>query len=409
MQYLKVMCFGVVITGVAACSLGQNQSGNVWERTYGEAIPGSVSAAVLTQDGNIFAAGRIKRDGGNNLDLLLLKIDAKGDVLWKQSYGHDGLEQAEDIIGTKDGGTYLCGYTVTATATGVDMYVVRVDAKGELLWEKNYGEAEADYCKAIALTEDGGLVILGSTLMADYKTFEINLLRIDAEGEPVWQKIIKGDGAKSTHANAIATAKNGNVYIGGSVDVQGQGKTDMYLARMDLNGKILWENTYSSEAVDSLETILVDPNGELFLAGRVSAEDGGENMVLMKVNANGKLLWSQNYPDKDEVYEGAFALVQAAGGGVYMGGYSSVNDRGEMGDIILKRLDSSGKLLWNKAYGGKESEYASALIRAQDGGLFLGGVSYSNCIEEEVYLLQVDEDGNLGQNKKKDWPEKICR
>ncbi|HOC66927.1 MAG TPA: hypothetical protein PKG62_06005, partial [Methanothrix soehngenii] len=101
--------------------------------------------------------------GNLNEDLLLIKYDERGNKLWDKSYGGSDRDWGESIQQTEDGGFIIAGVTNSSGGEGGDVWLVRTDRNGTMLWERSYGDAARAEGRSVQLTDDGGYIIAGLT------------------------------------------------------------------------------------------------------------------------------------------------------------------------------------------------------------------------------------------------------
>jgi hypothetical protein len=120
----------------------------------------------------------------------LTKIDASGEVVFERSYGGTVLDLGTNICATSDGNLLLLGATSlpAGSTTQVDIFILKVDANGDTLWTKTYGDVnQFDLAEGVFEADNGGILILGSAYNGSTNDFK--LLRLDAQGNLLWEKI----------------------------------------------------------------------------------------------------------------------------------------------------------------------------------------------------------------------------
>ncbi|MCH8906317.1 MAG: transcriptional regulator [Candidatus Heimdallarchaeota archaeon] len=144
-----------------------------WNQTYSRISSHGWNAFSQTIDGGFILAGSkfiaqrpiSGTDGfGNDQDMWLAKTNVNGEIQWNETYGGTGVDIANDIIQTTDGGFLLAGSTSTfgLGSQSRDMWLVKTDGSGDKLWDQTYGGSEADSAESVILTLDGGIVLAGS-------------------------------------------------------------------------------------------------------------------------------------------------------------------------------------------------------------------------------------------------------
>ena len=113
--------------------------GVVWEKTFGGAKADVAYSIVALPDGGFAVAGVTKSKGAGNKDAWVLRLDGKGRILWEKAFGGAKADLAYSIIALPDGGFAVAGETKSKGADKWDAWVLRLDGTGRMLWEKNFG------------------------------------------------------------------------------------------------------------------------------------------------------------------------------------------------------------------------------------------------------------------------------
>lgn len=149
----------------------------MWSKTFGGEYSDTGNSFIETSDGNILIAGSTTSYNANSPDMFLLKIDNSGNELWHKKFGGDKEDVALSVIEGELGGYVITGYTWSYGAGDSDIYVVKTNDSGELIWQKTFGDANYDAGTSIQNTFDGGYIITGSKNYDD-----IWIIKMDAEG-----------------------------------------------------------------------------------------------------------------------------------------------------------------------------------------------------------------------------------
>ena len=197
----------------------------IWSRSLGDPFYNNVWALVETPDGGIAVTG-----AGSN-GAVLVKFDGSGTFQWGKSYGGGGDDRSYAMAVTNDSGFVMVGMTSSFGSGQFDLYAIRTDSDGNLEWSKAYGGLANEYGEAVALTEDGGFVLVGKTESFGGGSRDIYVIRTDALGDTVWTKSYGG--ISSEHAYSIDQTGEGGFIISGNSSSFASG---IYLVRMDGSG-----------------------------------------------------------------------------------------------------------------------------------------------------------------------------
>jgi hypothetical protein len=162
--------------------LKTDASGNViWAKTYGGTNWDRAYSVQQTSDGGYIVAGATGSFGAGGSDIFLLKTDANGNVIWAKTYGGTSLDEAYSVQQTSDGGYIVAGWTESFGAGGLDIFLIKTDANGNVQWAKTYGGTDWDRASSVQQTSDGGYIVAGYTWPgASYS--DVFLVKTDANG-----------------------------------------------------------------------------------------------------------------------------------------------------------------------------------------------------------------------------------
>ncbi len=116
-------------------------------------------------------------------DVYLVKTDVIGTMIWEKTFGEAGEDRSSSVQQTKDGGYIIAGVSDWDFSSGTgDVYLIKTDADGNLIWEKTFGGADCDYGYSVQQTTDGGYIITGDTSSYGAGSFDVYLIKTDADG-----------------------------------------------------------------------------------------------------------------------------------------------------------------------------------------------------------------------------------
>ncbi len=329
-------------------------SGTVdWIRPYADGvIPGSDQQAfglALGPGGAIYTAGFEKGPTPPGLrpglsDGALTSLNAAGTVLWRRWIGSPRLEQLAGV-GTSPTGTVLvAGWTdgtVTATnAGGMDLLIQALDTGGNLLWSRQLGGSGQDRPSAMATTSDGGLVVVGHSTgplagLANSGLEDAFVLRFDAAGSLLWARSIASAG--TDHGYGVLVTPDGDILVTGRMagsdwSPAGGDPADAYLARFSPDGSPRWLRRFGSTAYEYGRSLALTPTGEILVSGRTEgdlqglANQGGFDGYVALFSADGRHLGSRLYGTTGN--DAANALLTLANGDVIVAGMTEGNLEG---------------------------------------------------------------------------------
>lgn len=225
-----------------------------WRSYFGGTNNDRAHAVVESEDGGFVMAGFTESEdfdidnSRGSYDFWVVKLDAKGNMEWQRSFGGTGIERAQDIAKTDDGGYVVSGNTfshdvdISKNHGESDIWLIKIDDAGNLVWDKSYGGTQFDAAQSVSLSSDGGFLISGNSKSTDIDTNanagenDIWLIKTDANGNMVWQKSFGGSGLDFGF-DAVETPTGAIILVGESAsndfaNLQNKGKTDAIIIKV---------------------------------------------------------------------------------------------------------------------------------------------------------------------------------
>ena len=272
-------------TGVYLVKTDAN-GGALWTRTIGGGGDYCAYSVRQTRDGGYIVTGLECGDESTMANVLLVKTDANGDTLWTRIfYGTGWDDYGSSVQQTTDGGYVIAG----ANSTGLgDVYLIKTDASGDTLWTRTFGGDSIDEAEYVQQTSDGGYVIAGSTCSFGAGSSDVYVIRTDAAGTMLWSSTYGG--ASLDFGCSAQQIDEGTYVIAGSTSSFGAGGRDFYLIRTDADGDTLWTRTFGGDSDDVACSFQQTADGGYIMAGySASFGAGGEDVWLVKTDSLGNV------------------------------------------------------------------------------------------------------------------------
>jgi len=342
----------------------------------------------------IFSIGLLLLSGFSHAKTAEPKLDKNLYVAeWQTIYGGKEDDIAYGIVALEEGDSAIIGTCKSFGAKRTDICVTRMTAKGEMKWRLWLGGKKKDEGKAISRAADGSLLILGqSKSFTDNYDYDLYVAKVSLNGKLVWENHIGG--TRDESAGGIAGTDDGGALIVGSSQSYGEGDKEVYIAKMDKNGKLLSAHTVGGVKDDVATALTRTRDGQFVMVGYREVERAGDaDFFIMKLDQQGKQLWSKTYGGAyEDTLEGVTATVD--GGIVAIGKTRSYGS--EQSDLTVMKYDAKGDLIWHKIYGFKYYDYGNAVATTRDGGFILaGGTNSLGKGNHSVYILALDKSGEL--------------
>ncbi len=366
----------------------------LWQTTV--ASSGQTTGFIQTSDGGFVSAGQ-----GSN-DAQVFRLDASRNLLWQKNLGGTYYSGGWSVAATSDGGFVTAGFTqandgdATDNHGGLDAWIFKLDANGNVVWKHCMGGTGDDQFFGVIVNSDGTIMAAGQTnsndddVSGNHGGTDLWLVKLDANGNKLWTKCYGGSGNDYT-GTVQATSDGGFVLTGSSASTDGDipgnnGGLDFVVLKLDASGNKQWAKNYGGPNDENNGATLVGSDGSIVVAGEtggnggdVSGFHGGPyDMWVIKLTSSGTKVW-QNCSGGDDIDQ-ALGLVATSDGGYMMSGYTySMDIDPTLGsgyrDAWLVKLSSGGTQVWQKPYGpgGSSNALSEWLINTADGGIVSGG------------------------------------
>jgi hypothetical protein len=271
-----------------------------WEKTYGGSADDYLSSIKQTTDGGYILAGRSDSNDGNipnnqgNTDAWVIKIAANGNLEWSKTFGGSNTDWLNDIQQTTNGEYLFVGGTrsndgdITNNQGITDWWVIKLQANGNLQWQKTYGGSNGDYVNCIQKANDGHYIIAGYTYSIDggitnsHGSSDVWVIKIDDLGNILNQTTVGTNSSEGV--NSISQTHNNNLLIAGSSENVTSNIINIFIATLDANFNLLWQRQIPQENSNSFaNTIFETPDCGYIVFGNKTVQNGLPNDIIIKL------------------------------------------------------------------------------------------------------------------------------
>jgi hypothetical protein len=341
-------------------------------------------------------------------DYWIVKMSATGTIQWQKTFGGSAEDYAFSIQQTADGGYIVAGLTnstdgdITVNHGDYDCWIVKLNATGTIQWQKTFGGSLEDVALSVQQTADGGYIVAGYTKSTDgdvtvnHGGFDYWIVKLNATGTIQWQKTLGGTG--QDHATCIQQTADGGYIVAGSSNsydgdvAENLGSYDFWVVKLDATGTIQWKKSLGGTYSDEAQSIQQTADGGYIVAGNTDSADGdvsgyhgSYDYWVVKLNATGTIQWQKAFGgSSDDV---ATCVQQTTDGGYIVAGWTYSTD----GDVIrnnwdyyyvgydywIVKLSATGTIQWQTALGGSGDDDAFSIQETADGGYIVAGMSNS--------------------------------
>ncbi|MFI5172832.1 MAG: immunoglobulin domain-containing protein, partial [Chitinophagales bacterium] len=396
-----------------------------WQNTIGGSGDDLLLTINKTSDGGCIGAGfsnsSISGDktenGIGSYDMWIVKTDVDGNIEWQNTIGGFADDVANSIEQTLDGGYIVAGYSGSG-ATGdktepligeYDMWVLKLDATGNIVWQNTIGGIKNDQAVSVRQTLDAGYIVGGfshSPISGDKTegnfgpatTSDYWVLKLDASGIITWQRTLGGD--YYDYFYTLTPTLDGGYIVGGysQSGISGNksealiGAADYWIVKLNFSGNTQWQNTIGGTGSDLLREIIATNDLGYLLAGYSSSDISGDKTEnsfgiatdywIVKLNSSGNIVWQNDIGgNEDDIL---FSADESDDGGFILGGtsYSGISgDKTEPSnggsDYWVVKVSSTGAIEWQNSIGGNTSDEGRGIVQLSAGGYAVGGFSKS--------------------------------
>ncbi|MEX0929372.1 MAG: hypothetical protein WDZ53_08205, partial [Balneolales bacterium] len=398
------------------------------------AEPGNVRWQFSRWEGNL--------SGSNRTEVVLVDRPLDITALFSErcclrTYGGSGQEEARAVVQTDqtDKHFVITGWTTSGDGDfegnthhgNRDIFLLEVDALGELKWSRIFGGSGSEEGYAVVRTAGGGLVVAGSTNSNDGDFDNTNrgekdffLLKTNSNGQQEWIRAFGGSGNDEAHS-VILTADGGFLITGemnssdGDLSSLNQGGADAVFIKTDSNGTLEWIQSIGGTGPDMGFSAVQREDGSFTVTGWTNSVDGDFigreqyqefDIFLASIDATGNKQWIKTFGGSKRDRPNSISL--ADNGSTILTGTTRSAD-GDFGnadgvseDIFLMKNDSNGNRQWARAYGGSDSDNALSVTRTENNGWLLTGSTASmngdfeglNQDGNSIFLIQTDSNGS---------------
>ncbi|MES2138281.1 MAG: PKD domain-containing protein [Bacteroidota bacterium] len=397
--FFLLLFFSIPSGGSGWATASYAQTATTFMRTYKAIGMNGGLALAETSDGGFVGTGQHQSSGAGSCDIYVYKVNSCGYPQWFKTYGGISDDGGMCIQQTSDGGYIVAGLS-TLGAGDVDIILLKLDAFGNVVWSKVFGGGTNDYGLYVQQTSDGGYIVTGFMSGLGFGAEDVALIRTDTNGNLLWQK--EYGGAGSEWGSYVEQTSDGGYKIAGYTNSFGAGGFDLYVLKVDGSGNLQWSKTYGGVGAEGSSqwgiSGKITTDGGFMLCGNTTTYGAGGNDVMMiKTDSMGNLQWAKTYGGGLE--EQPRSSTQTSDAGFIISGYTTSFGAGDL-DAYLIKTDSMGNLLWSKAYGGAAYDKGSMVRQAPDGGYALSVVTASfGANFYDPLFMKTDSVGYVGCNE----------
>ena len=382
----------VMVSKTSGASPNSDPTVTPWAKTYGGRNGEGARAVAIAENGDIIVAGVTNSFGAGSYDFWILRLDSNGNVKWQKTYGGSDDDMAFAVAVAPNGDIIVAGVTNSFSSGTADVWVLRLDENGNVKWQKTYGGSDIDIATAVAIAGNGDIIVAGVTNSFGAGGGDFWILRLDANGNVRWQRTYGG--SDDDIAAALAVAPNGDIIVAGGTDSFSSGTADVWVLRLDENGNVKWQKTYGGTKDDVANAVAIAGNGDIIVAGVTNSfGTGSYDFWVLRLDENGNVKWQRTYGGRRD--NEARTVVVTPNGDIIVAGVTNSFGTGS-DDAWILRLDADGNVRWQRTYGGSKEDGANKVTIAPNGDVIMAGYTKSfGAGYWDAWVLRLPSDGNL--------------
>ncbi len=361
---------------------------SIWQYHYGGNSDEIGLDAIEGDAGEYYVIGKTKSYGNGGYDAYILKLNNSGAVIWEKTYGGYSDEQIISVCPALYGGFVITGY-ISSFAQGIsDIWLMWINEDGDSLWAKTFGGQSADFGLHISPTINQGYIVSASWGTGFSMGDQIYLMNLDVAGDTIWTRTYGGPN-QDYGEEVIQTSDGGYIVAGRTYASYTPESCDAWVIKTDGNGDTTWTRKYGGNDEDMFNCVTETDDGYIFAGLTNSFGPGYYAIWAVRTDDNGDTVWARTYGG-----EGAnlcYNIFETDQGHFVLAGYSS--SYSQTNDVYMLEIDINGNLVWENNYGlaaGSEIMYGS---RQTSGGGFIvtGKTNYYTAFKDEVFVLKLGE------------------
>ncbi|MCK4441221.1 MAG: hypothetical protein KAU90_04395 [Sulfurovaceae bacterium] len=361
-----------------------------FDKTYGGKEHDIAKSVVKLDDGYLIAGESRSFHEDRDFNAYIIKIDKYGEKIWSKIYGGKDDEHINGL--TKFGKDFVfVGSTKSFDMRNKSFYFANIDQNGKVNWEKTYYRYDDDYYYGNDIIADGKkLVIAGVEKHLEFFNAKINpmLFKINSDGDMIWHGYYGGK--DEDRANAVINTKNGYIFAGKS-ETYGHGDFDAFVVGVNKKGKREWFHAYGGKDDEVAHDIIETKDGYILVGSTDSFGLNYKDVYVVKIDKRGKTIWQHSYGGKyDDI---GYAITKSPDGGFVIVGKTETRRNGD--DLYLLKIDANGKIKWNRTYGGESDDVGYDIVTTDDGYLIVGDKKTDRSRDSNVWVLKTDFKGKV--------------
>lgn len=382
---MKTACLLFMLL-VSVCSIAQDG----FQRNFGgDKFDRALFIDHTSDDGYIICG--YSNSFGNSNDIYVIKVDRTATVQWQKTFGGNRTDVGWGIKELNDK-TYLLFGGIGVDSTNDDIFIARLHANGNKLWERTYGGPAYERCTQMVPTSDNNFVFIGQRNIKE-GNIDSYVLKIDMNGNLLWEKTFGGPNVERTFYGA--EIPGGDLLISGLALPYGNSKADLYFLRLNKNGDLVWSKTYGEKSVHEIvHSFCVNTDQKTFTLTGYSetTKEGFHEGLFLQIDENGNVIRKQTHNNGEDLRLMHAELTND--GSFIVTGYARKDIANDISDAVLLKFDKDGNVKWLKTFGDAvKDDQGYWIVINKDGGYTFVGYTYSSGTNGDIWMIKTNSKG----------------
>jgi len=408
---MKRNLFSILALIFSFCS-ATAQSDFIWGKQLGSEDDERTRNLVIDQSNNVYVVGKTRgkvgKENYGKYDGFVVKIDSSANTKWALQVGSKEDDDLTYAALDGSGNLYVTGYigadSKNTSVPDADILVVKINANGEVIWQKQYGTDSLDVGSSIVINDKGYIYVIGSSkgLMGNTSKGKNDcvILHLDNNGNKL--NILQFGTSSDDQGYGITIGMDSNIYACGTTEGNlagdNAGKSDMFWGIYSGDLKELRLRQSGTEKYDCAVEIKTDNNNDVYIAGStdwilIPKEKLNGDCFLQKWNGKGEITWTQQFGTGN--WDGINGLSVIQDKGVVVSGCMN----NPMCQSFCKMYNEDGSLLWSRnfiAQGGRGT-CGKGVCASRQGYIYHVGYTGANLFSElkgmhDVFIIKLKTD-----------------